>query len=125
MKLSRLGSSFPWRMAVLLALVSCLPLLIFGAWFRWGLQPLQRYYFAAYWDSAKSATQPGAETQIQWLYKTAPGRKRQLVIGLDVRDGGARNLPIELSPSAIEAGWTGVEKGPVQKANAAELDGLL
>lgn len=42
MKLSRVRDAFPWRVAVILALVLCLPLLAFWAWFRWELPPLQR-----------------------------------------------------------------------------------
>jgi hypothetical protein len=72
MKLSCIRGAFPWRIAGILALVLCLPLLTFSTWFAWELQPLQRYYLKTYWDSAKDAEQPGSQTQIQWIYETAP-----------------------------------------------------
>lgn len=101
MKLLRIRGPFPWRMAVILALVPCLPLLTFWAWFRWELAPLQRYYLAAYWDSTEGAKQPGAQTQIRWLLETAPGRKSRWLIASDVTEGRQSGLPLELSAEAL------------------------
>lgn len=125
MKLSRLRGAFPWRIALLVALVVGIPLLIFGVWFRWELPPLQRYYLSVYWDSSEGAKHAGNETQIQWLFKTAPGRKRQPVIDADVASGGAGNMSVQLSLSALEQGWTKLEKGPPEMVSSAELEEFL
>ena len=57
MKLSRIRFAFPWRIALMLGLLPCLPLLGFWAWFQWEVPPLQRYYLAAYWHSSETANQ--------------------------------------------------------------------
>jgi hypothetical protein len=125
MKLSRLRFAFPWRIAAILALVPCLPILAFWAWFRWEVPPLQRYYFAAYRDSSEGAKQPGAQTQIQWLMATAPGRKRRWCIGSDVTDGSQNGLSLQLSPAALQQGWVGIERTSVESMGSAELEGVL
>jgi hypothetical protein len=125
MKLSRIRFAFPWRIAVILPLVPCLPVLSFWAWFRWEVPPLQRYYFAAYWDSSEGAKQAGAQTQIQWLMATAPGSKRQWCIGSDVTNGSQNGLSLKLSPAALEQGWIGIERTSVESMGSAELEGVL
>ena len=125
MKLSRIRFAFPWRIAVILALVPCLPVLAFWAWFRWEVPPLQRYYFAAYWDSSEGPKQPGAQTQIRWLMATAPGRKRRWCIGSDVTDGSQNGVSLKLSLTALEQGWVGIEKASVESMGSAELEGVL
>jgi hypothetical protein len=125
MKLSRIRLAFPWRIAAILALVPCLPILAFWAWFRWELPPLQRYYFTAYWDSSEGAEQPAAQTKIQWLMATAPGRKRRWCIGSDVTDGSQNGLSLKLSPAALQQGWVGIEKTSVESMGSAELEGVL
>jgi len=125
MKLSRIRFAFPWRIAAILALVPCLPLLAFWAWFRWEVPPLQRYYLAAYWDSSEAAKQPGALAQIQWLMATAPGRKRRWCIGSDVTNGSQNGLSLKLSPAALEQGWVGIKRTSVESMGSAELEGLL
>jgi hypothetical protein len=125
MKLSRIRFAFPWRISVILALVPCLPILAFWAWFRWEVPPLQRYYFAAYWDSSEGAKQPAAQTQIQWLMATAPGRKRRWCIGSDVTDGSQNGLSLQLSPAALQQGWVGIERTSVESMGSGELEGVL
>jgi hypothetical protein len=88
MQLSRFRALFPWRIALLLGLLPAIPLLIVGAWFRWELRPLERYYLRVYWDSSEGAKQPGNATEIQWLFKAAPGRKSQPVVDVDVLSEG-------------------------------------
>jgi ATP-dependent exoDNAse (exonuclease V) alpha subunit len=41
-----------------------------------------------YWDSSKHAESPASTTQIEWLYKAAPGRKSEIVIRQDVDSSG-------------------------------------
>ena len=42
MKLSRIRFAFPLRIALILALLPCLPLIGFWAWLHWEVPPLQR-----------------------------------------------------------------------------------
>ena len=125
MKLSRIWGAFPWRMALMLALVPCLPLLGFWAWFRWEVPPLQRYYLVAYWVSSEGAKQPGSQTQIQWLMETAPGLKSRWLFASDVMAEGHIGLSPELSSDAVRHGWVSIEKSPVESVGSAELTGLL
>jgi hypothetical protein len=125
MRLLRIRAPFPWRIAAILALVPCLPMLTSWAWIKWELPPLQRYYLAAYWDSSEGAKRPGAQAQIRWLLETAPGHKSRWLIASDVTEGRQNGLPLELSSEALGQGWTGIEKSPAQSVNSAELEGLL
>ena len=95
------------------------------AWFRWELPPLEGYYLRAYWESSKTAENPENTTQIQWLYKAAPGRKSEPVIRQDVGSDGSGFLPIELSSSARQRGWIQLEKTPIEQINSSELVGFL
>jgi hypothetical protein len=121
----RLRTVFPWRIALLMSMVPAMALAMFMGWFKWGLQPLERYYLMAYWESSEGAKQPGSTTQIQWLFKAAPGRKSEPVIGVDVASGGPANLSIELSPSVHERGWIELEKSRPETVNSAELADFL
>ncbi|WP_348268813.1 hypothetical protein P8936_06235 [Edaphobacter paludis] len=125
MKLSRIRFAFPWRIALILALLPCLPLLGFWAWLHWEVPPLQRYYLVAYWHSSEHANQPDARTQIRWVMETAPGRKRQWLFAPDVTEGSQSDLPLELSPFAVEQGWTGIERTAVESMDSAGLEKLL
>jgi hypothetical protein len=125
MKLSRVRFAFPWRIVLILALLLCLPSFGLWAWLRWEVPPLQRYYLIAYWHSSEHIDQPGARTQIRWLMETAPGRKRQWLFALDVAKGSQSNLPLELSSFAVQQGWTGIERTPVESMDSAELEKLL
>jgi hypothetical protein len=125
MKLSRIRFVFPWRITLILALLPCLPLLGFWAWLRWEVPPLQRYYLAAYWHSSQDANQADARTQLRWLMKTAPGRKRQWLLASDVAEGSQNALPLELSSSAMEQGWTGIERTSGESMGSAELEDVL
>ena len=125
MKLSRIRFAFPWRFALILALLPCLPLLGFWAWLRWEVPPLQRYYLIAYWHSSEHANQPDAKTQIRWLMETAPGRKRQWLFAPDVTEGSESELPLELSSFALGQGWTGIERTAVESVDSTEVEKLL
>lgn len=125
MKLSRIRFAFPWRIALLLALLPCLPLLGFWAWFQWELPPLQRYYLASYLHSSETANQPNAVTQIQWLMETAPGRKRHWLFAFDVTEGRQNDVPLALSSAAAEQGWTVIERTPAESIDSTELEKLL
>ncbi|WP_158748824.1 hypothetical protein [Acidobacterium sp. S8] len=121
----RFRAVFPWRIALLLALLPTIPLLIFGVWFRWELQPLERYYLSAYWESLEGAKQPRSTTQIVWLFKAAPGRKSEPVIDVDVTSERPWSLSLELSSSARERGWLSLVKSRREAVNSAKLEVFL
>ena len=125
MKLSRIRFAFPLRIALILALLPCLPLIGFWAWLHWEVPPLQRYYLVAYWHSSEPANQPDSQTQIRWLMETAPGRKRHWLFAPDVTEGSQSDLPLELSSFAVEQGWTGIERTSVESMDSTELEKLL
>ena len=73
MKLSRIRFAFPWRIALILAFLPCLPLLGFWAWLRLELPPLQRYYLVAYWHSSETSNQPDAGLKSDGSWRRLPG----------------------------------------------------
>ncbi len=125
MQLSRIRFAFPWLIALLLALLPCLPLLGFWAWFQWEVPPLQRYYLAAYRHSSETANQLHAQTQIRWLMETARGRKRHWLFAFDVTEGNQNDLPSALLFAAAEQVWTGIERTPAESMNSTELENLF
>ena len=125
MKLFRIRFAFPWRIALILALLPCLPLLGFWAWLRWEVPPLQRYYLVAYWHSSEHANQPDAKTQIRWLMETAPGRKRQWLFAPDVTEEGRNDLSFNLSSFAVGQGWTGIERTALESVDSTQVEKLL
>ena len=125
MIMSRIRHAIPWHIALLLALVLCLPLLAFWGWLRWEVPPLQRYYLAAYWHSSEAAKEPRKQTQVQWLMETAPGRTRHWLFAPDVTEGGNNDVPLQLSSFASEQGWTGIERTDADSMDSAELEKLL
>lgn len=120
-----LRRAFPWRTGLLLCAIPALVLAAFLAWFRWELPPLERYYLMTYWDSSKRTESPASTTQIEWLYKTASGRKSEPAIRQDVDSNGAGFLPIGLSSSARERGWTQLVKMPAERWKSSELASFL
>jgi hypothetical protein len=94
-------------------------------WFRWELPPLQAYYLVTYWESSKNPQKPPSTTPIQWLYKAAPGHKSEPLIDQDVNSNGSGWVPIGLSSSARQAGWTQLVKMPVENWNSSELERFL
>jgi hypothetical protein len=121
MKLSHIWRAFPWRMALILGLVPCLPLLGFWAWLRWEVPPLQQYYLMDYWVSSEGAKQPGSQTQVQWLMETAPGRKSRWLFASDVMAKSHIGLSPELSSDAVRQGWVSIEKSPIESVRRPEL----
>lgn len=114
--------AFPWRTVLLLSAVPALALVMFLGWLRWELQPLQRYYLFTYWECSEGLKQPRSATPVEWLYKTAPGRKDKPVIDSDVISGGPWKLSLELSPAAREQGWTELGKTRPEAVRSSELE---
>lgn len=117
--------AFPWKTALLVGSIPAFALAMFLVWFRWELPPLQAYYLGTYWESSKSAQKPTNTTPIRWLYKAAPGRKSEPLIDQDVDSNGSGLVPIGLSSSARQAGWTQLVKMPVENWNSSELESFL
>ena len=66
--------------------------------------------------------------EVRWLYKTAPHGKQQLALDADVvpaSSGGDRRIPMQLSPAARQAGWTGLIEGPDEWLRIARLQPFL
>ena len=120
-----LRRAFPWRTGLLMCSIPALALAAFLAWFRWELPPLQRYYLMTYWESSKHAESPASVTQIEWLYKAAPGRKSEIVIPKDVESNGAGFFPLGLSSSTRGRAWNELVKAPAQRWKSSELESFL
>jgi hypothetical protein len=116
---------FPQNTALLVGFGPVFVLIIFGAWFRWELPPLQSYYLKTYWECSKGASNAGNTSEIQWLYKSASGRKSVPVIPHDVEFSGAGFLPVALSPAARQDGWTQLVKLPPQTWPSPELEAFF
>lgn len=119
------GYSIPWTTAMLLAFTLAAQSLVVWFWFDQQVPPLQQYYLWTYLASSESAKHPGASTRVEWLLKTAPGGKRELAFEPDVIAGRAGDLPVQLSPAAIDQGWTGIEKSSPQRIDSAKLSETL
>ena len=125
MRLQRIRRAFPWRTAVLLAVLMGVPVLSFAAWFVWAIEPLQAYYLLDYRQCSKAAKKTGSATEIRWLMKTAQGRKSLPAIPSDVTIGKAGNLSLHLSYAAIKSGWIGLEKSGPDLVYSGELKDAL
>lgn len=121
----RFPGTFRWWIVAVLAVVFGFPLLPLAAWFTVAMPPLPRYYLLAYVESAQTAKTPGSTTPVRWLYITASRRDRALAMNPDVVSASGGNLPVRLSPSAANEGWTGIEMGDTVRVNSAQLAQFL
>ncbi|WP_348261049.1 hypothetical protein P8935_14695 [Telmatobacter sp. DSM 110680] len=121
----RFARSFPrWTTAMLAGFIT-LQCLLWWEWWARELSPLERYYLPAYFRSTDGVKHVGAKSRIEPIFKTAPGKKRELILTPDVVAGGNGNLPLQLSRSALEQSWKGIEKGtPITDESAAVEDFL-
>jgi hypothetical protein len=90
--------------------------------------PMQRYYLGTYLKCAWLGTDPASGADVQWLYKTAPRGKKELAMDADVApgsSGGGRRVPMDLSPAARQAAWTGLMQGPDERLQTAKLRTFL
>jgi hypothetical protein len=81
-----------------------------------------------YLDSTERGSQPDATTKVEWLLKTAPGRKPEVALGADVVPatiGNGNELPVKLSSRAVADGWRGVAKSEPQQVESAKLERYL
>lgn len=115
-----LAEAFPWRTAALLAAFAASLWFLWWSWFAQELSPLERYYLPTYFLSTEGAKHPGSKSRIEPLFLTAPGRKSEIVLAPDLTRGETGDLPVQLSQSAVERGWKGIEKArPISDESAA------
>lgn len=125
MRWRSLAEAFPWRTAALLAGFAVSMWFLWWTWFAQELPPLERYYWPTYFKSTEGAKHPGSTTLITPLFMTANGRKSEIVLAPDVVRGRTGNLPLQLSQSAVERGWTGIEKAQPMSVESGALENLL
>ena len=92
---------FPWLIALVLLPFSGVLFLPLGLCYWLAYPPVQHYYLAAYFESAFVGDHSTVAVPVQWLYKTAPGKKRELAMVADVvsdSTGNDLHLPMKLSP---------------------------
>jgi hypothetical protein len=115
---------FPWLPAMAILAFSGALFLCNGlVW-----TPMQRYYLGSYLRCALFGTDSSAGTEVQWLYKTASNEKQELATDADVvpataGDGGG--IPMQLSPAARQAGWSGLLQGPEEWLQTVRLQPFL
>jgi hypothetical protein len=115
---------FPWLPALVVLAFS--GALFLCNWLVW--TPMQRYYLGTYLKCALLGTDQGSSAEVRWLYKTGPGGKQELAMGADVvpaSSGDERSIPMQLSPAARQAGWTGLIQGPDEWLPTAKLQPFL
>jgi hypothetical protein len=115
---------FPWLPAM--AILAFSGALFLSNWLVW--TPMQRYYLGAYLRCALFGTEPAVGTEVRWLYKTAPHKQQELATNADVvpaTAGDGRGIPIQLSPAARQAGWTGLLQGPEEWPQTVRLQPFL
>jgi hypothetical protein len=121
----RLAEVFPWRTAAMLAGFAASLWFLWWTWFAQELSPLERYYWPTYFTSTESANHPGSSTFIAPLFMTSHGRKSEIALAPDVESGKTGDLPLQLSQSAVERGWTGIEKARPMRVESGALEDLL
>ena len=101
MKPMQFPRRFPWLIALVLLPFSGVLFLPLGLWYWLAYPPVQHYYLGAYFESAFMSDHSTVAIPVQWLYKTAPGKKRELAMVADVvsdSTGNDLHLPMKLSP---------------------------
>jgi len=121
----RFPGRFRWWIVAVLAVIFGFPLFPLAAWLAWEMPPLQRYYLLNYLESTERAKQPRATTEVQWVYKTATGRKSTLATNPDVVSENSADPPVRLSAAAIADGWTGIEKHAPVHVDSVQLEQFL
>ena len=121
----RFPGRFRWWIVAVLAVIFGFPLFPLAAWLAWEMPPLQRYYLLNYLESTERAKQLGTTTEVQWVLKTASGRKSALATNPDVVSENRSDPPVRLSEAAIADGWTRIEKHAPVQVDSAQLEQFL
>jgi hypothetical protein len=115
---------FPWLPA--LGILTFSGGLLLCHWLVW--MPIERYYLGTYLKCVLLGTDRGSSAEVRWLYKTAPHGKQELALDADVvpaSAGGDHRIPVELSPAARQAGWTGLMQEDGEWFSTARLQTFL
>jgi len=115
---------FPWLPAM--AILAFSGALSLCNWLVW--TPIQRYYLGTYLRCALLGTDPASSTEVRWFYKTALNEKQELATDADVvpaTAGDDRGIPMQLSPAARQAGWTGLLQEPDEWLQIVRLQPFL
>ncbi len=115
---------FPWLPAM--AILAFSGVLFLSNWLVW--TPMQRYYLGSYLRCTLLGTDLASSTEVRWLFKTAPNEKQELATDADVvpaTAGDDRGIPMQLSPAARQAGWTGLLQGPDEWLQTVRLQSFL
>ena len=121
----RFPKRFPWLLVVIVALTG-LPILPVAAWFWLVTPPLQSYYLITYHDSTERGSQPDATTKVEWLLKTAPGRKPEVALDADVvavtiTEGSS--CPSNCHPPSLRTAGTALSRASRSKSIPCSLSG--
>jgi hypothetical protein len=130
MKVPPLRTALPPVAIAFVVVTGVLANLPLPMWLWWAVPPVDLYYSEAYFSSTMAHRNPTATTAVQWLYKAAPGRPDQLAVEADVVADGPGDqqdvrVPMHLSSTARNAGWTDLVRGPRAEYKAAELEPFL
>jgi hypothetical protein len=111
--------------------LTVLAILVLGGtlwvWSRLAWTPVQCYYIGAYLRCSWPEADPASLVEVRWLYKTAANVKPELASeddAISATDADSR-IGMELSPSAQQAGWTGLMQGPEERLQIAALKPIL
>ena len=130
MKPMRFPRRFPWLIVFLIAVGPVLFSVPLTIWYSFTMPPLERYYYDAYFNSTGLKNSLSAATDVQWIFKTAPGRTEELAGPADIVSGSSADqerlaVPMKLSSAARDAAWKSLVQGPKERVNAAELQRYL
>jgi hypothetical protein len=124
-KWRQIPGTFPWRNVLLFAILSASQFLCWWSWNSLELSPLERYYLPAFYRCSESTKHPGSRCQFEPLFEAASGRKSRLVLSADVVPGKTGDLPLQLSGTALDNGWTGLTKGPLILDDSSAVESFL
>ena len=90
--------------------------------------PVERYYLGTYLRCSLLGIDRTSWAEVRWLNKTAAQGKQELALDADVvraPAGGDGRIPMELSPAARQAGWTGLMQEEGEWFRATILQAFL
>ena len=106
-----------------LALLLVVETTMFWASSRLFLSPIQRHYLAGYLRCSLPVA-ARSTVEVQWIWKIGPAGNRELASENDAipSEGG---IGMDLSPSALEAGWVELREDSPQRVPTFRLKGVL
>src|SRR5277367_683372 len=116
MKPMRFPRRFPWLIVFLIAVGPVLFSVPLTIWYSFTMPPLERFYYDAYFNSTALKHSSSATTDVQWIFKAAPGRTEELAGPTDIVSASSADqerlaVPMKLSPAAQNAGWKSLVQG--------------